>query len=163
VIIVTVGMQLGFDRLIAAMDTLAPQLDMPVIAQTGKGTYAPQAMEAREKIAPAEFEELVGKARLIVAHAGIGTVLTAARCRKPILLMPRRASLAEHRNDHQMATVRRLAGRPGILVAMDETELPARIAEGLALTNWNSVQSATARQLNAALSSFIENRSFDRF
>jgi UDP-N-acetylglucosamine transferase subunit ALG13 len=163
VIIVTVGMQLGFDRLIAAMDTLAPQLDMPVIAQTGKGTYAPQAMEAREKIAPADFEELVGKARLIVAHAGIGTVLTAARCRKPILLMPRRASLAEHRNDHQMATVRRLAGRPGILVAMDETELPARIAEGLALTNWNSVQSATARQLNAALSSFIENRSFDRF
>ena len=91
-IIVTVGMQLGFDRLIAAMDDLAPGLGVPVIAQTGKGSYAPRNMEARVKIAPSEFEELVGQCRLIVAHAGIGTVLTAARCAKPILLMPRRAS-----------------------------------------------------------------------
>lgn len=157
-IIVTVGMQLGFDRLIAAMDDLAPSLGMPVIAQTGKGTYRPQHMEARVKIAPAEFEALVAKARLIVAHAGIGTVLTAARCAKPILLMPRRADLGEHRNDHQLATVGKLAGRPGILVAKDESELPARIAEGLAVTDWAAVQSPTARQLHGALAAFIENR-----
>lgn len=157
-IIVTVGMQLGFDRLIAAMDALAPTLGMPVIAQTGKGSYAPRNMEAREKIAPAEFEALVSEARLIVAHAGIGTVLTAARCAKPILLMPRSADLNEHRNDHQMATVRQLAGRPGIVVAMDESELPARIGEGLALTDWTAVQSGTARQLHGALAAFIEGR-----
>lgn len=157
-IIVTVGMQLGFDRLICAMDALAPGLGMPVIAQTGKGTVRPQHMEAREKIAPDEFEALVGKARLIVAHAGIGTVLTAARCAKPIVLMPRRAELAEHRNDHQLATARKLAGRPGILVAMDETEIAARIAEGLAMDTAAAVQSQTARQLHAALAAFIENR-----
>lgn len=34
-IFVTVGMQLAFERLIAAMDALAPTLGMPVIAQTG--------------------------------------------------------------------------------------------------------------------------------
>lgn len=157
-IIVTVGMQLGFDRLIRAMDALAPTLGTPVIAQTGKGSYTPKHMEARTKIAPAEFEALVGQARLIVAHAGIGTVLTAARCAKPILLMPRRADLEEHRNDHQLATVRKLAGRPGILVAMDETELPARIAEGLAVKDRAAAQSPTARQLHAALAAFIENR-----
>jgi UDP-N-acetylglucosamine transferase subunit ALG13 len=158
VIIVTVGMQLGFDRLIAAMDTLAPELGIPVIAQTGKGAYQPRNMEARVKIAPSEFEALVGEARLIVSHAGIGTVLTAARCQKPILLMPRRADFGEHRNDHQLATVGKLAGRPGILVAADESELAPRIAEGLALTDWSAVQSATARQLHAALAAFIENR-----
>jgi UDP-N-acetylglucosamine transferase subunit ALG13 len=158
VIIVTVGMQLGFDRLIAAMDALAPKLGMPVIAQTGKGSYQPRNMDARVKIAPGEFEALVGEARLIVSHAGIGTVLTAARCRKPILLMPRRAMLGEHRNDHQLATVGKLAGRPGILVAADEHELAQRIAEGLAATDWSAVQSATARQLHAALAAFIENR-----
>lgn len=155
-IIVTVGMQLGFDRLIEAMDALAPRLGMPVIAQTGKGSYTPRNMEARVKIAPSEFETLVGEARLIVAHAGIGTVLTAARCQKPILLMPRRADLGEHRNDHQMATVGKLAGRPGIVVAADESELEARIAEGLALTDWTAVQSPTARQLHQALAAFIE-------
>jgi UDP-N-acetylglucosamine transferase subunit ALG13 len=158
VIIVTVGMQLGFDRLIAAMDALAPDLGMPVIAQTGKGSYAPRNMEARAKIAPATFETLIGEARLIVSHAGIGTVLTAARCARPIVLMPRRANLGEHRNDHQLATVGKLAGRPGILVAQDESELAPRIAEGLALQDWSSVKSATAQQLHSALAAFIENR-----
>jgi UDP-N-acetylglucosamine transferase subunit ALG13 len=158
VIIVTVGMQLGFDRLIAAMDDLAPTLSMPVIAQTGKGSYAPRNMEARDKIAPAAFEAMMGEARLIVSHAGIGSVLTAARCARPIVLMPRRASLGEHRNDHQMATVGKLSGRPGILVAQHESELAARIAEGLALKDWSSVKSATAQQLHNALAAFIENR-----
>ena len=157
-ILVTVGMQLGFDRLIAAMDALAPDLGMPVIAQTGKGTYAPQNMEARARIAPAEFETLVQQCSLIVSHAGIGTVLTAARFAKPIILFPRRADQGEHRNDHQLATVGKLAGRPGILVAKDETELPARIAEGLALKDWSAVQSPTARQLHGALAAFIERR-----
>jgi UDP-N-acetylglucosamine transferase subunit ALG13 len=157
VIIVTVGMQLGFDRLIAAMDDLAPTLGMPVIAQTGKGSYQPRNMEARVKIAPAAFEALMGEARLIVSHAGIGTVLTAARCARPIVLMPRRASLGEHRNDHQLATVSKLAGRPGILVAADESELPARIDEGLAMEDWTTAQSPTARQLHTALAAFIEN------
>jgi UDP-N-acetylglucosamine transferase subunit ALG13 len=158
VIIVTVGMQLGFDRLIEAMDALAPQLGMPVIAQTGKGSYRPRNMEARIKIAPAEFETLVEQSRLIVSHAGIGTVLTAARCARPIVLMPRRADLGEHRNDHQLASVRKLEGRPGILVAMDETDLAARTAEGLALKDWTAVQSQTARQLHTALAAFIEAR-----
>ena len=157
-IIVTVGMQLGFDRLIAAMDALAPDLAMPVIAQTGKGSYAPRNMEARAKISPAEFEALVSQARLIVSHAGIGTVLTAARCRKPIVLMPRRADLGEHRNDHQLATVAKLTGRPGILVAADETALGTRIEQGLDLTGWTAVQSATAQQLHTALAAFIEGR-----
>lgn len=157
-ILVTVGMQLGFDRLIAAMDALAPTLGMPVIAQTGKGSYAPQHMEARAKIGPAEFETLVQQSHLIVSHAGIGTVLTAARFGKPIILIPRRAGQGEHRNDHQLATVTNLAGRPGILVAMDESALPARIAEGLALTDWSAEPSPTARQLHSALAAFIERR-----
>ncbi|MCR9180351.1 glycosyltransferase [Erythrobacter sanguineus] len=157
-IIVTVGMQLGFDRLIKAMDALAPGLGMPIIAQTGKGTYRPRNMDARDKIAPAEFEALVEQSRLIVSHAGIGTVLTAARCARPIILMPRRAGLGEHRNDHQMATVGKLAERPGILVADNESELGQRIAEGLALANWSAAQSPTARQLHGALAAFIENR-----
>lgn len=157
-ILVTVGMQLGFDRLIAAMDALAPELEGPVIAQTGKGTYRPRHMEAREKLAPAEFETLVERASLIVAHAGIGTVVTAARHAKPIVLMPRRASLGEHRNDHQLATVRKLAGRPGILVAEDESELRSRIAEGLTGHDCSRLASPTAVQLHAALAAFIEHR-----
>ena len=154
-ILVTVGMQLGFDRLIAAMDALAPGLGQEVVAQTGKGSYRPAHMTARSSIAPAEFEQLVAQSSLIVSHAGIGTVLTAARFAKPIVLFPRRASLGEHRNDHQLATVRQLAGRPGIVVAEDDAALPGAVAAGLAMTGGAAVQSATARQLHEALARFI--------
>ena len=155
-ILVTVGMQLGFDRLIEAMDRLAPDLDMQVIAQTGKGEYKPQNMDARVSIAPAEFEKLVQSSSLIVAHAGIGTVLTAQRFQTPIVLMPRRFDQGEHRNDHQVATVRHLAGRSGVLIAMDETELNDRIAEGLAASSAQSQLSPTAIKLRSAIAEFIE-------
>jgi UDP-N-acetylglucosamine transferase subunit ALG13 len=110
-------MQLAFDRLIEAMDRLAPGLSGPVIVQTGKGRYVPQNMEAREEIAPDEFGALVAQAEVLVSHAGIGSILTAARLGKPIVLLARRADLREHRNDHQIATAPKLAGRPGILIA----------------------------------------------
>lgn len=155
-ILVTVGMQLGFDRLIEAMDKLTPTLGMEVIAQIGKGEYTPQNMETRISIAPAEFEGLVQKCDLIVSHAGIGTVLTAQRFQKPILLMPRRFDHGEHRNDHQVATVRHLQGRAGLLIAMDEKELEAKVAEGLALSTAKSDVSATAQQLQSAIAGFIE-------
>ncbi|AOL93009.1 glycosyltransferase [Porphyrobacter sp. LM 6] len=98
------------------------------------------------------------RSRLIVSHAGIGTILTAARFAKPIVLIPRRAALEEHRNDHQLATVAQLATRPGILVARDETELSDRIAEGLAMDVLPGQEPPTARQLNDAIAAFIEGR-----
>ncbi len=155
-ILVTVGMQLGFDRLIEAMDRIAPSLEMDVIAQTGHGTYQPKNMTAREKIGPSEFEELTQKSRLIVAHAGIGTVLTAQRFETPIILFPRRFARGEHRNDHQAATAKNLEGRSGILIAMDEGDLPGKITEGLAMGNAEAPLSPTARQLREAIGTFIE-------
>ncbi|TRD11673.1 glucuronosyltransferase [Erythrobacter insulae] len=155
-ILVTVGMQLGFDRLIRAMDALAPTLGMRVVAQIGAGTYKPENMEAHNRIAAADFEELVRQSQLIISHAGIGAVLTAQRFGKPVVLVPRRADLGEHRNDHQIATVSKLANRAGVLVAMDETQLASRIDDGLAMKSFPVTPSESARQLHAAVTKFIE-------
>jgi UDP-N-acetylglucosamine transferase subunit ALG13 len=64
---------------------------------------------------------------VIVGHAGIGTLLGTGRLGKPLILMPRRASLGEHRNEHQLATVAAVQAREGIYVAMDEAELAAHL------------------------------------
>ena len=158
-ILVTVGMQLGFDRLIEAMDALAPELGEPVIAQVGKSGFVPQHIEARASIPPSEFEALVARSRLIVSHAGIGTVLTAARFSKPIVLFPRRADLGEHRNNHQLATIANLAGRPGILIAENAADLGPAIAQGLALGDVAHRTSPQAARLNRAIAQFIETGS----
>jgi hypothetical protein len=41
--------------------------------------------------------------------------------------MPKRASLGEHRSDHQVATAERLGQRQGIIVAWDEKDLVTKL------------------------------------
>jgi UDP-N-acetylglucosamine transferase subunit ALG13 len=123
VILLTVGTQLPFDRLVAAVDRIAPQLSAPVIAQIGAGRYIPQNMEWKAHLDPIEFDRMFRDASVVVSHAGIGTVLAAQKHRKPVVLFPRRADLREHRNDHQSATAAQLTGRRGVYVARTEEEL----------------------------------------
>lgn len=122
-ILVTVGTQLPFDRLIRLIDAIAPELPGPVIAQIGNGRYEPANIAWRRSLRPREFERQMRAAKLVVAHAGIGTVLTARRLRKPLVLFPRREALGEHRNDHQVATARALAHRRGIGIALNGAKL----------------------------------------
>jgi len=128
-ILVTIGTQLPFDRLISAIDALAPQLEEPVYAQIGDGAYQPRNIEFVRTVPPAEFETRFRAARLIVAHAGIGTVLMAQKLNKPIVMFPREARFGEHRNDHQLATCRELAGRQGIYLARDSETLLALLKQ----------------------------------
>jgi UDP-N-acetylglucosamine transferase subunit ALG13 len=123
VILVTTGTQLPFPRLVAAMDRLAPALDEPVIAQVGPDPTPYPGLDTRPTLSATEFNTLFAEARLIVAHAGIGTVLSARRHGKPLILMPRRHGLGEHRNDHQVATAEALGALPGLYVARDEDAL----------------------------------------
>lgn len=122
-IFVTIGTQLAFPRLIKAMAALAPQLGEEVIAQIGpdNGSYA--GITCHETLSPAEYSALFSRARVVVAHAGIGTVLSAKSQGKPLVVMPRRHALGEHRNDHQLATARQLEGLTGIHVAWDAADL----------------------------------------
>lgn len=156
-ILVTIGMQLPFDRLIMAMDALAPDLGEPVIAQIGASRFEPHHLEWHGTLEAGEFAKLAAAARLIVAHAGIGSILAALQLGKPIVVMPRRAQLGEHRNDHQLATARQLIDRPGLFVAMDAEELPARIAEGRAAGPITPCEGPGAAQLRQAVAGFIDS------
>jgi UDP-N-acetylglucosamine transferase subunit ALG13 len=125
VIFLTVGTQLPFPRLIDAVDAWAGRNPgIEVIAQTGPiAAAAPKHLRAQPFMPPGDIDRNVRTAEVVVAHAGIGSILTAQRHRRPIIIVPRRASQGEHRNDHQVATARHLGGRPGIAVAEDTDAL----------------------------------------
>lgn len=127
-IFLTAGTQLPFDRLTRAMDDWAARnQDIPVFGQIGRlerDSYTPEHFEWAEMIGPDMFAERVAQAGVIVSHAGMGSIITAATHRKPIVIMARQAALGEHRNDHQCATVERFRTRPGIFVANDKDALP---------------------------------------
>ena len=118
-IFVVTGTQLPFPRLIDAMDTLAPQLDERVVAQVGPDPTPRANIETRTKLPPIEFEALFLEARIIVAHAGVGSILSAKRLRRPLIIVPRRFELGEHRNDHQLATAKELEGIHGVRIAWE--------------------------------------------
>ena len=132
-IFVTIGALFPFDRLIRVMDEIAPTLpDETFFAQIGRGAYEPRNMPFARLLEAGEFRDKLAASRLLVAHAGMGSVISAMESRKPVVMLPRSMVLAEHTTDHQMATARWLHGRPGIYVAMEDTMLRETIVTALA-------------------------------
>jgi UDP-N-acetylglucosamine transferase subunit ALG13 len=126
-IFVAVGTQLPFDRLVRAVDAWAgdhPDIaDLDVFAQIGPGEYVPEHVSSASFLPPREFEARTRAADLLVTHAGTGCILAALEQKRPIVVMPRRALLGEHRNDHQLATAERFCTVRGVTVAWDEEDL----------------------------------------
>jgi UDP-N-acetylglucosamine transferase subunit ALG13 len=135
VIFVTIGSMFPFDRLIRAMDAWAaarPETAGDMLAQIGEGEYRPAHMRWVTRLGIAEYEATVAQARLVVAHAGVGSVVTAGEHGRPIVVLPRRAHLGEHTSDHQMQTAGWLRGKPGVQVAETEADLADCIDRALA-------------------------------
>lgn len=119
-IFATVGTQLPFDRLIRALDEWAshnPQVE--IFAQIGHTNYVPRHMRWERAIPANTFHAMLRKCDTVVAHAGMGTIISAIELGKQVVIMPRRAELNEHRNDHQLATADRLKHLSGLRVADD--------------------------------------------
>lgn len=124
-IFVTVGTQLPFDRMVSMMDDLAGRLSLDVFAQTADPDARYENIQHAPFLTPDEYDDILARATILAGHAGIGTILTAKRVEKPVIMMARKASLGEHRNEHQLATVRYLKGHAGVYVAEDAQQLEA--------------------------------------
>lgn len=134
-ILLTVGTQGPFDRLTRAVDAWCAAGTGPeIFGQIGAlshGNYKPRHFEWVERLSPHDFDERFAQAELIVSHAGMGSIISALQAGKQIVIMPRRTHLREHRNDHQVATVQKMADRSGVHVAQDENQIAACIEQAL--------------------------------
>lgn len=158
-IFATVGTQLPFDRLLLAVDTWASMhSDVPVIAQTGQTNTRYSHLTALAHVNQTRFAECVAEAKVIVAHAGMGSILTAIEAGKPVILMPRRADLGEHRNDHQRDTAAEMASLANVTVVEDSPSLCSAISAALLRANDPKCASkggVASPQLLAAIQDFI--------
>lgn len=126
-IFVTVGTQLRFPRLMDRISELANSMDEKIIAQTLERREF-EGIESHFEMDEDHFETICSSARLMIGHAGIGTILSAQRFGRPLIVVPRRASLGEHRTDHQIATAKTLRSRSGVFVDWDGDNLPELIS-----------------------------------
>jgi UDP-N-acetylglucosamine transferase subunit ALG13 len=156
VIFVTVGTDLPFDRLVRVVDDWAAATGRDdVFAQIGKAARCPRHIAFSRFLEPVEYRRRLTEASSLVSHAGMGTILTALQYRKPVLVMPRRAALGEQRNDHQLATARRLAALGKVRVAFDENELRTQLAQFDELSAPAAIGAYAQAELLAAIRGFI--------
>ncbi len=157
-IFMTVGSQMPFDRLTIAMDQWAAlHPEVSVFAQIGFSEYTPVNMKSVKTLAPAEFKKIMGECDLVVAHAGMGSVISACEFGKPLVLLPRKGSLRETRNDHQLASARALEPRAGISVAWEEADLASQLDQFLARDIESTSRPAQPIEFIQALRQFIES------
>lgn len=156
-VFVTVGAQDSFDRLIMAVDGWAARhAEMHIYAQIGETSYRPEHIEHVTLLEPSEFRRRVLWSDVLVAHAGIGSILTALQYGKPILVMPRQGRLRESRNDHQLATALRFKAMSKVAVAMNADELSTLLDSITRLGASELISDRASDQLLSAIRGFIQ-------
>ncbi len=157
-IFVIVGTQEPFDRLVKTIDNWAGKNNIKnVFAQIARSKYNPHNLKSESFIEPSRFNLLFNKADLIIAHAGMGTILKALENNKPIIVMPRLAELKEHRNNHQLATAKSLLKLNYLNVAFNEKELTGMLNNIDNIKSFIQITPFASEELLKTVSAFLSS------
>lgn len=128
-IFVTVGtMHLDFARLIRKMDEIAVRTGETVVIQTGLAATKPVHAEHFDFKPREEIAALIAEARVVVTHAGIGSVIDVLKADRPLVVVPRQKKYNEHNTDHQLDLAQAVERRKWGRMVLDVAELDALCA-----------------------------------
>jgi UDP-N-acetylglucosamine transferase subunit ALG13 len=152
-IFVSVGTnEARFDRLLRAVAELP--LDEELIVQHGHSARIER--DGAELVDFLSFEEMVAtilRARVVVTHAGVGSVMVSLANGKCPVVVPRLKSFGEAVDDHQLQLGRRFAAA-GLVTLV---EAPDGLAAALAGEQQPAAIVPSASSLAADLTSFLED------
>jgi UDP-N-acetylglucosamine transferase subunit ALG13 len=111
-----------FDRLLAMVDDAveAGLLPQPIATQSGPSTYNARNFTLTPWLSRDEFANAIANSHYVIGHAGAALTSSALRAGRKPLLLPRRGSLDEHVDDHQMQLANKLA-ELGLAISLGET------------------------------------------
>ena len=152
-IFVTVGTnEARFDRLLSAVAEL--RLDEELLVQHGHSSpiHPPHA----ELVGFLPFEglvETIRRARVVVTHAGVGSVMVALANGKRPIVVPRLQTFGEAVDDHQLQLGRRFA-KAGLVTLV---ETPGALGEALMREQEAAAVVPASSSLAADLRTFLED------
>lgn len=122
-VVVSLGTYRGypFTRLVRRLLDIIPA-EAEILWQTGDTDVSEFGIDGHYAIPERELSEAMREADVVVAHAGVGTALAAFEVGKCPVLVPRRFSLGEHVDDHQIQIAEELATR-GLSITVDANKL----------------------------------------
>ena len=98
-----------------------------VVAQTGYTAFSDKNMESFDFKNKEEIEKLIDKARIIITHAGVGTITECLAKGKKIIVVPRLKKYLEHTNDHQMQITKEFEMKGYVIALYDKSRLSAAL------------------------------------
>lgn len=120
-------------RTLEAVEKLAAEGffgEEPVVIQSGNNPdFRPRVARAVPFMDMEEFGRYVAEARLVICHAGAGSLSHVIRTGKTPVVVPRRLKYGEHIDDHQMELLEAFAGKDLLVPAYEVEDLPAAIQE----------------------------------
>jgi UDP-N-acetylglucosamine transferase subunit ALG13 len=128
-IFVTVGTnEARFDRLLRAVDGLGSGEEL--IVQHGPSTVRPVDATAVDFLSFDEMVATMRRARIVVTHAGVGSVMTSLLAGQRPIVVPRLHRYGEAVDDHQLPFGRRVAEAGLVVLCEDPGELVPLVASG---------------------------------
>jgi len=125
-IFVTAGTS-SFYRLIQKMDEYAGQTGKNIIIIIGRTEYKPHHSKYFKFIEKEYYSTLIQKAKIVVTHAGIGTIIEVLESNKPMIIVPRSKDLDEAFDNHQQEIAELMKGFPNVKVVYSVNEIPQAI------------------------------------
>jgi UDP-N-acetylglucosamine transferase subunit ALG13 len=152
VIFVTVGTStFPFDRLMRCVDQLGVSDEL--VVQYGASAFVPNARVRQQFMSYADVLDHMQHAHAVVAHGGVGSILTALHAGKHPIVVPRRRQFAEAVDDHQLDLATQLAQRGVVTLVGDLSELGSRIADAPEAP----ASAAASSSLAEAISEFVDS------
>jgi UDP-N-acetylglucosamine transferase subunit ALG13 len=124
-IFVTIGTAEPFDRLLRAVGEV--DTDEEIVVQAGPSTARPEGPTYVDYLPYAELVEKVRNSRVVVSHAGVGTILTVLAQGKRPVVVARQKRYGEAIDDHQDELARRLADEGLVVLLENPEELPEHL------------------------------------
>jgi beta-1,4-N-acetylglucosaminyltransferase len=112
-----------FVRLLDAVVEIADKLPKPLIVQHGHTPFSYKGCEAYDFIEMDEYLKLINDSKILIFHAGAGSIISALHAGKIPIVMPRLAELGEHVNNHQLELTNALASINKVIAVKNKEEL----------------------------------------
>ena len=78
-ILVTLGtQQFQMNRLVEAVDKIAPQLEEEVFIQTGSSAYVPVNCRYADFVDSEKFNGMIEECSILITHSGVGSIMSVS-------------------------------------------------------------------------------------
>jgi len=151
-LVVTIGTSFPFDRLLDSVARI--RTDEPILVQRGHSTWRADGVECSDFWPFPILIDHVRRARLVITHAGVGSILMCLQNGKRPIVTARLRRFGEAVDDHQLELAHRLHEAGLVTLVEDLRRLPAVVAD----STETDIRPANARSLVDDLRAYLRDR-----